>query len=103
MMPNHTQALEAIDTLRDYVDTLLIVSNDRLLQQTDENTPLKVLQQACVALSCVRCACCSVANGSVVRLCGLAVAMLFLMSCRRGVASLRRVSELDAGLTMHDV
>lgn len=37
------QALGAIDRLRETVDTLIIVSNDRLLQIIPENTPLQRL------------------------------------------------------------
>jgi cell division protein FtsZ len=35
------QALQAIENLRAVVDTLIIVSNDRLLQIIPENTPLE--------------------------------------------------------------
>ena len=35
------QALQAIETLRAVVDTLIIVSNDRLLQIIPDNTPLE--------------------------------------------------------------
>jgi cell division protein FtsZ len=35
------QAVLAIDRLRETVDTLIIVSNDRLLQIIPENTPLQ--------------------------------------------------------------
>jgi cell division GTPase FtsZ len=53
------QAIQAIDTLRDAVDTLIIVSNDRLLQTVPENTPLQnafsvaddVLRQGVVGIS----------------------------------------------------
>jgi cell division protein FtsZ len=53
------QALGAIDNLRDVVDTLIIVSNDRLLQIIPENTPLQkafsvaddVLRQGVVGIS----------------------------------------------------
>eukprot|EP00607_Mallomonas_marina_P009766 CAMPEP_0182420058 /NCGR_PEP_ID=MMETSP1167-20130531/4570_1 /TAXON_ID=2988 /ORGANISM="Mallomonas Sp, Strain CCMP3275" /LENGTH=382 /DNA_ID=CAMNT_0024595477 /DNA_START=216 /DNA_END=1364 /DNA_ORIENTATION=- len=53
------QALEAIETLRQHVDTLIIVSNDRLLQIIPENTPLQrafsvsddVLRQGVVGIS----------------------------------------------------
>ena len=53
------QAIKAIDTLRDAVDTLIIVSNDRLLQTVPENTPLQnafsvaddVLRQGVVGIS----------------------------------------------------
>ena len=53
------QALKAIDDLRDAVDTLIIVSNDRLLQTVPENTPLQsafsvaddVLRQGVVGIS----------------------------------------------------
>ena len=53
------QALDAIDVLRDVVDTLIIVSNDRLLEIIPENTPLQkafsvaddVLRQGVVGIS----------------------------------------------------
>jgi cell division protein FtsZ len=53
------QALLAIETLRGVVDTLIIVSNDRLLQIIPENTPLQrafsvaddVLRQGVVGIS----------------------------------------------------
>lgn len=53
------QALEAIENLRQQVDTLIIVSNDRLLQIIPENTPLQrafsvsddVLRQGVVGIS----------------------------------------------------
>lgn len=53
------QALKAISNLRDVVDTLIIVSNDRLLQIIPENTPLQrafsvaddVLRQGVVGIS----------------------------------------------------
>jgi cell division protein FtsZ len=53
------QALEAIESLRGVVDTLIIVSNDRLLQIIPENTPLQrafsvaddVLRQGVVGIS----------------------------------------------------
>ena len=53
------QALEAIENLRAVVDTLIIVSNDRLLQIIPENTPLQrafsvsddVLRQGVVGIS----------------------------------------------------
>lgn len=53
------QALKAIDDLREAVDTLIIVSNDRLLQTVPENTPLQnafsvaddVLRQGVVGIS----------------------------------------------------
>ena len=53
------QALEAIENLRSVVDTLIIVSNDRLLQIIPENTPLQrafsvsddVLRQGVVGIS----------------------------------------------------
>jgi len=35
------QAMGAIERLRETVDTLIIVSNDRLLQIIPENTPLQ--------------------------------------------------------------
>jgi cell division protein FtsZ len=35
------QALSAIETLKASVDTLIVVSNDRLLQIIPENTPLQ--------------------------------------------------------------
>jgi cell division protein FtsZ len=38
---SHHQALQAIENLRAVVDTLIIVSNDRLLQIIPENTPLE--------------------------------------------------------------
>lgn len=54
-----TQALQAINNLREVVDTLIIVSNDRLLQIIPENTPLQkafsvaddVLRQGVVGIS----------------------------------------------------
>jgi cell division protein FtsZ len=53
------QALQAIENLRSVVDTLIIVSNDRLLQIIPENTPLQrafsvaddVLRQGVVGIS----------------------------------------------------
>ena len=53
------QALTAIDNLREVVDTLIIVSNDRLLQIIPENTPLErafsvaddILRQGVVGIS----------------------------------------------------
>ena len=53
------QALKAINSLREVVDTLIIVSNDRLLQIIPENTPLQrafsvaddVLRQGVVGIS----------------------------------------------------
>ena len=53
------QALQAIERLREVVDTLIIVSNDRLLQIIPENTPLQkafsvaddVLRQGVVGIS----------------------------------------------------
>lgn len=53
------QALKAVSNLRDVVDTLIIVSNDRLLQIIPENTPLQrafsvaddVLRQGVVGIS----------------------------------------------------
>jgi len=53
------QALESIEVLRDQVDTLIIVSNDRLLEIIPENTPVQrafavaddVLRQGVVGIS----------------------------------------------------
>lgn len=53
------QALAAIDELKDNVDTLIVISNDRLLQTVPENTPLTdaflyaddVLRQGIVGIS----------------------------------------------------
>jgi cell division protein FtsZ len=53
------QAVKAIETLRDEVDTLIIVSNDRLLEIIPENTPVQrafavaddVLRQGVVGIS----------------------------------------------------
>ena len=53
------QAIQAIENLRNAVDTLIIVSNDRLLQTIPENTPLQsafsvaddVLRQGVVGIS----------------------------------------------------
>jgi len=53
------QALDSIDVLRDQVDTLIIVSNDRLLEIIPENTPVQrafavaddVLRQGVVGIS----------------------------------------------------
>nr|BAA82871.1 plastid division protein FtsZ [Cyanidium caldarium] len=54
-----TQALEAIEALRESVDTLIVVSNDKLLQIVPENTPLQdafrvaddILRQGVVGIS----------------------------------------------------
>lgn len=53
------QAIESIDVLRDCVDTLIVVSNDRLLEIIPENTPVQrafavaddVLRQGVVGIS----------------------------------------------------
>jgi cell division protein FtsZ len=53
------QALEAIEALRESVDTLIVVSNDKLLQIVPENTPLQdafrvaddILRQGVVGIS----------------------------------------------------
>merc|ERR1719329_1777132 len=53
------QANDAITNLRDHVDTLIVVSNDKLLQIVPENTPLQdaflvaddILRQGVVGIS----------------------------------------------------
>lgn len=53
------QALEAIEALRDKVDTLIVISNDKLLQIVPDNTPVTdaflvaddILRQGVVGIS----------------------------------------------------
>lgn len=67
------QALESIDTLTQCVDTLIVVSNDRLLEIIPENTPLQrafsladdVLKQVRASVSVFLCVCVCVSRSCV--------------------------------------
>jgi len=51
------QALEAIEELQSKVDTLIVISNDKLLQIVPDNTPVRNLSLSFSKVSCfIHCA-----------------------------------------------